>query len=123
LDDDYDNTQELHTFADASLKAYGAVVYIQQGSQVSLIMAKTCVAPLRKPTLPKLEPMAALVATKFTKFVADSLDDLCHDMPVQDCALLDSQPEETDSTICLPSHPRNHSDHSIHSVKLLPNWR
>jgi len=52
-----------HTVADARLKAYGAVVYIQQGSQVSFVITKARVALLRKFTLPKLELMAALVAT------------------------------------------------------------
>ena len=76
------NIQELHTFADASLKAYGAVVYIPQGSQVSFVIAKTRVAPLSKLTLPKLELMAALVATRLTKFVVSSLDGLYHDIPI-----------------------------------------
>ena len=76
------NIQELHTFADASIKAHGVVVYIQQGSQVLFIIAKTCVAPLSKLTFPKLELMAALVATRLTKFVVNSLDGLYHDIPV-----------------------------------------
>ena len=76
------NIQELHTFADASLKAYGAVVYLQQGSQVSFVIAKTRVAPLNKLTLPKLELMAALVATRLTKFVNNALDGFFHDIPV-----------------------------------------
>ena len=76
------NIQELYTFADASLKAYRAVVYIQQGSQVSFVIAKTHVAPLSKITLPKLKLMAALVATRLTKFVVTSLDGLYHDIPI-----------------------------------------
>ena len=76
VDDDDCNTQaqEIHGFADASLKAYGAVVYIQHGNEVSFVMAKTRVAPLSKLTLPKLELMAALVATRLTKFVTESLN-------------------------------------------------
>ena len=72
------NIQELHTFADASLIVYAAVVYIQQGSQVSFVIAKMRVAPLSKFTVPKLELMAALVATRLAKFVVSSLDDLYH---------------------------------------------
>ena len=58
------------------------MVYIQQGSQVSFVIAKTHIAPLSKLTLPKLELMAALVATRLTKFVVSSLDGLYHDIPI-----------------------------------------
>ena len=56
----------LHSFADASLKAYGAVVFLTQGNEVSFIIAKSRVAPLKQLTLPRLELMAALVATRLT---------------------------------------------------------
>ena len=36
-------------------------------------MAKTCVAPLKHPTLPRLELMAALTATHLAKFIIDFL--------------------------------------------------
>ena len=82
LDNDSDKVQELHTFADASLKAYGAVVYIQYGSHTTFLIAKTRVAPLIKLTLLKLELMAALVATRLTKFVITSLGGHYHDIPI-----------------------------------------
>ena len=70
------NNQELHTFADASLKAYGAVVYTQWGSQVSFVIAK---ATLSKFTLPCLYSCGS---SGLTKFVFNSLDGLYHDIPV-----------------------------------------
>ena len=66
------NTPQLHTFADASTKAYGAIVYIQQGNETSFVIAKTRVAPLKQLTLPKLQLMAAVVATRLAKFVTAS---------------------------------------------------
>ena len=81
-DDCKTQTQEIHGFADASLKAYGAVIYIQQANEVSFVIAKTRVAPLSKLTLPKLELMAALVAARLTKFVTESLDSLYPNMAV-----------------------------------------
>ena len=63
----------LHTFSDASIKAYGAIVYLSSRSQTAFVMAKSHVAPLKTQTLPWLELMAALVAARLTKFVMDSL--------------------------------------------------
>ena len=45
---DKDQLPQLHVFADASSKAYGAVVYIQQGNETTFIIAKARVAPLKQ---------------------------------------------------------------------------
>jgi len=50
---------QLHDFADTSLRAYGACVYIRrktaEGYKVSLLTLKSKVAPLKTKTLPRLE--------------------------------------------------------------------
>ena len=61
----------IHCFADASLRAYGAVVFIVQEDQVSFVMAKT--SPLKLLTLPRLELMATLIATRLIHFILDTL--------------------------------------------------
>ena len=71
-----DDHTTYHIFADASKIAYGAVVYIYKGNITSFVIAKARVAPIRKLTLPQLELMAALVATRLGKFVIDSLGNL-----------------------------------------------
>ncbi|CAG7816402.1 unnamed protein product [Allacma fusca] len=56
---------ELHGFADASERAYGAVVYLrchtESSFQVRLLTSKTRVAPLKSLTVPKLELSAAVL--------------------------------------------------------------
>ena len=51
---------QLHLFADASTKAYGAVAFLTSGDHATLVMAKNRVAPLKSLTFPKLELMAAV---------------------------------------------------------------
>ena len=64
----------LHVFADASLKAYRAVAYIQQDQGLpSFIMSKSRDAPLKQLTLPRIELKAAVLAAKLSSSVKTSL--------------------------------------------------
>ena len=63
----------VHCFVDASQQAYGAIVFLVQGNQVSFVTSKTCVAPLKVLTIPLLELMVALVRTRLTHFVLESM--------------------------------------------------
>ena len=67
------STCHLYAFSDASTKAYGAVVYICQNQETSLVMSKSRVAPIKTITLPKLELMAAVMATRLVQFVRSSI--------------------------------------------------
>ncbi|XP_053372954.1 uncharacterized protein LOC123560639 [Mercenaria mercenaria] len=63
----------LHVFADASLRAYGAVAYLCRGNQSAFVMSKTRVAPLKELTLPKLELMAAVIAARLANHILQSI--------------------------------------------------
>ena len=71
--------QELHGFSDASLRAYGAVVYLRttyrsQAPTVSLVTAKIKVTKKNPPTIPKLEHCGAVLLTKLLIQVSSTLD-------------------------------------------------
>jgi hypothetical protein len=60
---------ELHGFCDASIKAYGAVIYVRSLShdskiQVSLLCSKSRVAPMNQKTLARLELCSATLLAK-----------------------------------------------------------
>lgn len=65
-----DGIMELHGFADASERAYAAVLYLRSvtGGEfcISLLQAKTKVAPLRQLSLPRLELCAASLVVALT---------------------------------------------------------
>ena len=66
-------TKQVHVFADASLSAYGAVAYLKQNDQATLVVSRSRVAPVRSITLSELELMATVIATRLAKFVIQSL--------------------------------------------------
>ena len=73
-----DSVVEVHGFGDASLKAYGAAVYIRirdKAENVSsqLVISKSRVAPIKKVSLPRLELLAAVVNARLLKFVVRAL--------------------------------------------------
>ena len=69
---------ELHAFCDASMKAYGAVVYCRTTYRdhppvMVLVTAKTKVAKISPPTIPRLELCGAVLLVKLLTATAKSL--------------------------------------------------
>ena len=67
----------LQRFCDASLLAYGAVLYLKidtdAGSHVRLLTAKTRVSPVQTQTIPRLELLGALLLAKHVVNVTSAL--------------------------------------------------
>ena len=73
--DSVNSTIEIHAFADASLRAYAACVYIVVDNVSSfLLISKTRLAPKKTITLPRLELMGCLIASRLLKTVLTDLN-------------------------------------------------
>ncbi|KAL7287695.1 hypothetical protein TKK_0018088 [Trichogramma kaykai] len=76
---------ELHGFADASERAYGAVIYVRTAiddvsSRCTILTSKTKVAPLKQVSLPRLELCAAHMLVLLMRRVVDTMSMV--DVPV-----------------------------------------
>ncbi|GFX75072.1 uncharacterized protein TNCV_4064741 [Trichonephila clavipes] len=72
LDSSGDSSEvQIHTFSDASQKAYGAAAFLRVKHKdrvsVDLVTSKSRVAPLKRLSLPRLELMGALLAARLAK--------------------------------------------------------
>ena len=67
----------LHGFADASLKAYCAVIYFvcqaDHGNHVEMLTSKTKVSPLKPQTIPRLELMSGRILAQLMDTVRNAL--------------------------------------------------
>jgi len=75
---DINSSRQLHTFCDASQDAYAAVSFIRSVDAdgmvtVSLLMARSRLAPIRRPSIPRMELLACVVG-ETTHFIIESLD-------------------------------------------------
>ncbi|MEW8544200.1 MAG: hypothetical protein AB2693_11760, partial [Candidatus Thiodiazotropha sp.] len=75
----YADTVSLHTFVDASERAYGAVVYArhcyEDGSvSINIVAAKTRVAPTVATSIPRLELMGAVVGVRLATKISSVLE-------------------------------------------------
>ena len=71
-------TLELHAYGDASLKGYGACVYLKNcvsDGQHESVLVKACarVAPLERKTLPRLELLGCLITAQLLRKVMETL--------------------------------------------------
>ena len=74
---------QLHLFCDASEKAFSAVAYlrVETGNKidVTFVMAKTRVAPLKAISIPRMELQAAVMATRLCKTIQEG-----HEIKIND---------------------------------------
>ena len=81
LSDDVEfGSSEIHVFLDASINAYGALIYLRfrtyrTGYQCRLIRSKAKVVPRKGLTVPKLELAAALVGVNLYEVLRNSISE------------------------------------------------
>ena len=69
---------QIHTFGDASKKAYTAAVYLRSEYEdgrveVRLLSSKMRVAPIKQQTIPRLELLGALISARLVSTLLKSL--------------------------------------------------
>ena len=69
---------QLHCFCDASANAYAAVIFarIQTDEKVVIrfLLAKAKIAPLSRPTIPRLELLSCLIGARLVRTLMEALD-------------------------------------------------
>ena len=72
---------QLHIFSDASLEAMCIVAYfrgeLEDGIEVSFVLGKCRIAPIKQLSIPRLELQAALYSVRLRKLIIQE-----HDLPI-----------------------------------------
>lgn len=116
---------ELHVFADASERAYGSVTYLRSENEkgqvkVSLVCAKSRVAPVSKISLPRLELFGGVVAVELANKLGNALG-----MTLADTTYW-TDSEVTLNWICSEKHYKTFVENRVASVKRcskVKDWR
>ena len=72
----------LHVFADASIKAYGAVAYLCENGQSSLVIARTRVSPLKTKNTSQIRAYGSRCCCQTSQFIQSSLAPLYKDISI-----------------------------------------
>ena len=98
---------ELHSFADASMKAYGAVVFLTQGNEVSFIMAKSSLETTDPPTFGTYGSIGCNTLNTVCdgQYFTSKYSHCCL-VRQSDCAASDKE-SETTSSICPQPYSRD----------------
>ena len=73
---------EIHAFSDASMRAYGAVLFAVTNDRVDLIVAKARVTPIKAPSLPQLELLAATLSARLIPYIISSYEPILNNVTV-----------------------------------------
>ncbi|UYV74075.1 hypothetical protein LAZ67_11002039 [Cordylochernes scorpioides] len=69
---------QIHTFVDASSEAYAALVFLRtrvaDKIEVHMMAVKSRIAPLKKPTITRLEPLACVVGARLNNIFFEALE-------------------------------------------------
>lgn len=75
-----ESISELHTLCDASQEAYAAVAYLRTTctvtgqSRVQLLMARSRLAPIKRPIIPRMELLACVIGARLMNFIREALN-------------------------------------------------
>ena len=68
----------FYVFGDSSTNTYGAVAYRrakqESGEQITIVMAKSKITPMKSQTTPRLELLASLVAARLCHFISEKTE-------------------------------------------------
>ena len=72
----FSNSVILHSFSDASSKAYGATIYMVSSTVSCLLISKAKVSPIKTLTIPQLELTAAVLSARLVNYTIKAFESL-----------------------------------------------
>ena len=75
----FNTIRQLHTFCYARQEAYAAVSFMRSEDadgtiMVRMVMARSRLAPIKKPSIPRMELLACVIGARMANFIIESFD-------------------------------------------------